>query len=79
MQEKSHTDVQSGKVVDAVRRLTFMATQLIGQGNVSFAKEVLNEAENIKNKQTYSEDGNKRLKYGTRALLQLPAPEKRTR
>jgi len=79
MQEKSHTDVQKGKVVDAVRRLTYMATHLIGQGNVSFAKEVLNEAENIKNEQSYSEDGNKRLKYGTRALLQLPDPEKRTK
>jgi len=78
MQDKSHTDVQSGKVVDAVRRLTYMATHLIGQGNISFAKEVLNEAENIKKEQTYSEDGNKRLKYGTRALLQLPEPEKRT-
>jgi Ca-activated chloride channel family protein len=78
MQEKSHTDVQRGNVVDAVRRLTYMATHLIGQGNVSFAKEVLNEAENIKKEQSYSEDGNKRLKYGTRALLQLPEPEKRT-
>ena len=60
-----------GMSVDAVRRLTYMATHLIGQGNVSFAKEVLNEAENIKKEQSYSEDGNKRLKYGTRALLQL--------
>jgi Ca-activated chloride channel homolog len=78
MQEKSHMDLQKGNVVDAVRRLTYMATHLIGQGNISFAKEVLNEAENIKKEQSYSEDGNKRLKYGTRALLQLPAPEKRT-
>lgn len=77
MQEKSSNDVKSGNVNDAVRRLNFMATQLIEQGNVNFAKEVLNEAENIKNEQNYSEDGIKRLKYGTRALLQLPAPEKR--
>ena len=33
---------------------------------------------NIKKQQSYSEDGNKRLKYGTRALLQLPEHEKRT-
>lgn len=78
MQEKSHTDVQKGNVVDAVRRLTYMATHLIGQGNIPFAKEVLNEAENIKKEQSYSEDGIKRLKYGTRALLQLPEHEKRT-
>jgi hypothetical protein len=77
MQEKSNIDVKSGNVNDAVRRLNYMATQLIEQGNVNFAKEVLNEAENIKNEQNYSEDGIKRLKYGTRALLQLPAPEKR--
>jgi len=77
MQEKSNLDVKSGNVNDAVRRLNYMATQLIEQGNVTFAKEVLNEAENIKNEQNYSEDGIKRLKYGTRALLQLPAPEKR--
>lgn len=77
MQEKSHEDVEHGKVNDAVRRLNYVATHLIGQGNVPFAKEVLNEAENIKKEQSYSEDGIKRLKYGTRALLQLPEPEKR--
>ncbi len=77
MQEKSKTDVENGNVIDAVRRLTYVATSLIGQGNIPFAKEVLNEAENIKTEQNYSEDGIKRLKYGTRALLQLPAPEKR--
>lgn len=77
MQEKSQSDVEKGNVNDAVRRLTAIATNLIGQGNIPFAKEVLNEAENIKNEQTYSADGIKRLKYGTRALLQLPAPEKR--
>lgn len=77
MQEKSHEDVEHGKVNDAVRRLTYVATHLIGQGNVPFAKEVLTEAENIKKEQSYSEDGIKRLKYGTRALLQLPEPEKR--
>ena len=77
MQDKSRADVQSGNVVDAVRRLTYMATHLISQGNIPFAKEVLNEAENIKKEQSYSEDGNKRLKYGTRALLQLTETEKR--
>jgi Ca-activated chloride channel family protein len=77
MQEKSKQDVENGNINDAVRRLTFLATHLIGQGNVPFAKEVLNEAESIKKDQAYSEDGIKRLKYGTRALLQLPEPEKR--
>ncbi len=77
MQEKSSQDVEKGNIKDAVRRLTYLATHLIGQGNVPFAKEVLNEAESIKKDQSYSEDGIKRLKYGTRALLQLPEPEKR--
>ena len=77
MQEKSKQDVDNGNVNNAVRRLTYLATHLIGQGNVPFAKEVLNEAESIKKGQAYSEDGIKRLKYGTRALLQLPEPEKR--
>ena len=77
MQEKSTQDVEKGNINDAVRRLTYLATHLIGQGNIPFAKEVLNEAESIKKEQSYSEDGIKRLKYGTRALLQLPEPEKR--
>lgn len=77
MQEKSTEDVENGNINGAVRRLTYLATHLIGQGNVPFAKEVLNEADNIKKVQSYSEDGIKRLKYGTRALLQLPEPEKR--
>lgn len=77
MQEKSNLDVEKGNIKDAVRRLTYLATHLIGQGNIPFAKEVLNEAESINKEQSYSEDGIKRLKYGTRALLQLPDPEKR--
>ena len=77
MQEKSNLDVEKGNINDAVRRLTYLATHLISQGNVPFAKEVLNEAESLKKDQSYSEDGIKRLKYGTRALFQLPEPEKR--
>jgi hypothetical protein len=56
----------------AARYMENMATRLLQKGEHGLAQAVLNEASNIRNNRSYSEDGEKRIKYGTRSLL-LPA------
>jgi len=72
MQEKARQDVASGDIINATRRLQQMATHLLSQGNHDLARTVLKEAEHLQQSHHFSKDGDKRIKYGTRALL-LPA------
>ncbi len=72
MQERARKDVGDGRILDATRRLQNIATHLLAQGNRELARTVLAEANYLQQHQTFSEDGEKNLKYGTRSLL-LPA------
>lgn len=69
MQEKAQADLEAGKYNDASRRLQNLATHLLAQGERSLARSALLEAENIQQKQIFSKEGRKQIKYGTRALL----------
>ncbi len=77
LQERAQEDADAGNYIDASRRLQHLATHLLSHGERSIAKTVLLEAENLKRMQTFSEDGRKNIKYGTRALL-LPAGKGKT-
>jgi Ca-activated chloride channel family protein len=72
MQERARKDVGDGRIPEATRRLQNIATHLLAQGNRELARTVLAEANYLQQHQTFSEDGEKNLKYGTRNLL-LPA------
>ncbi|NOY99418.1 MAG: VWA domain-containing protein [Chloroflexi bacterium] len=72
MQEKAQADAEAGKYKDASRRLQHLATHLLSHGEQALARTVLLEAENLQRMQSFSGDGRKSIKYGTRALL-LPA------
>ena len=72
MQEKASSEVNAGQVDKATRRLQFLATHLLSQGERDLAHIILVEAEHLKQNRQYSQDGDKRIKYGTRAFL-LPA------
>ena len=72
MQEQARKDVGEGNIIDASRRLQNLATHLLAQGRRDLAHTVLMEAEYIHNTHGFSVSGEKRIKYGTRALL-LPA------
>lgn len=74
MQERARQDVAKGNVKDATRRLQYLATNLLSQGQRDLARTVLGEAANIQQHSSFSEDGEKRIKYGTRALM-LPPPK----
>lgn len=69
MQEQARQEVTQGNYNQASDRLLRLATNLLQQGKRELARTVLLEAEHIKEKQTYSAEGDKRIKYGTRALL----------
>ena len=69
MQEQAREEISDGKFDSASARLKNMATQLLSKGETELARTVLSGAEHIKSGQHLSEDGKKRIKYGTRALL----------
>ena len=72
MQEKIRKEVAEGQVDRATRHLHFLATHLLSQGDRELAHTVLVEAEHIQQSRRFSKEGDKRIKYGTRALL-LPS------
>ena len=78
MQERSRIDVQQGQYLPAIKRMHYLASKVLSQGNLNLAKTALLEAENIYNEHHYSQDGDKRLKYGTKALFLLPEPKLRS-
>lgn len=72
IQERARQDVLEGKYNDATRRLQNIATHLLSRGEEDLAQTVMNEASRIQYQRSFSEDGEKRIKYGTRALLLPP-------
>jgi Ca-activated chloride channel family protein len=72
MQEKARHEAELGQATQAARRLENLATQLLATDERELAKAALNEAERLTYTRRLSTEGEKILKYGTRALL-LPA------
>jgi Ca-activated chloride channel homolog len=69
LQEKARAEVANGNYARATQHLQRLATRLLSQGERSLAKTVMFEIDNIESKKTYSEFGEKQIKYGTRALM----------
>ncbi|MFZ0532841.1 MAG: DnaJ domain-containing protein [Anaerolineales bacterium] len=72
MQERARQEMSKGDVISATRYMENLATHLLQKGENNLAKAVLTEVEYIRHNQSFSEEGEKRIKYGTRSLL-LPA------
>ena len=72
MQERAREEVGRGDLNSAIRHMESLAGNLSKKGENDLAQTVKDEIANIKRNQSFSEDGEKRLKYGTRSLL-LPA------
>lgn len=72
MQEHAQQSLEEGKIGQASRYLNNLATQLFSHGEYKLARTVLEETENLPHNSVLSEEGKKRIKYGTRALL-IPA------
>jgi len=69
MQEKAHTEVNQGQFELAAQHMKQLATSLLAQGERSLARTALIEAEHITKMQSFSDEGSKEIKYGTRALI----------
>jgi Ca-activated chloride channel family protein len=72
LQERARSEVSNGNIDQATRHLQHLATHLLSQGKRELAHAVLVEAEHIQQSHQFSPEGEKRIKYGTRALL-LPS------
>jgi len=75
LQEKVRQEVNEGQVEKATRHMHYLATHLLSQGDRELAHTVLIEAEHIQQSRRFSGEGEKRIKYGTRALLLTPGKE----
>ncbi|HBY06849.1 MAG TPA: hypothetical protein DEH22_03345 [Chloroflexi bacterium] len=69
MQENVHESIAIGELDQAAQSLQNIATHLLSQGETDLAKTALLEVHNLRNQQKLSQEGEKRIKYGTRALL----------
>jgi Ca-activated chloride channel family protein len=76
MQERAHIEVEQGQFELAAQHMKQLATNLLSQGERSLAQTVLMEAEYIEKMQAFSEEGSKKVKYGTRALIMSQEQEK---
>jgi Ca-activated chloride channel homolog len=72
LQEKARAQISAGHYEKASDHLQHLATHLLAQGERGLARTVLLEAENLRSRQTLSEDAQKQIKYGTRALILAP-------
>ena len=75
MQERVRREVTDGQIDKATKHLHYLATHLLSQGDRELAHTVLMEAEHIQQSRRFSKEGDKKIKYGTRALLLPPGPE----
>jgi Ca-activated chloride channel family protein len=76
MQEKARKEMAAGNYEQAAGQLQKLATRLLAQGERSLAKTVLLEIEHVNKENSFSEIGEKQIKYGTRALM-LPEEHKK--
>jgi Ca-activated chloride channel homolog len=75
MQEKIRMEVSQGQIEKATRHLHYLATHLLSQNDRELVHAVLIEAEHVQQSRRFSGEGEKRIKYGTRALLLPPGLE----
>jgi len=69
IQEKARAEVALGEYDKASAHLQKLATHLLAQGERNLANTVMFELEHIEKEKSFSENGEKQIKYGTRALL----------
>jgi len=72
MQERARKEIENGNIDTATRQLEMLASNLHSQGERSLAQTIMLEVEYLQKKHTLSEEGTKKMKYGTRALFLAP-------
>jgi Ca-activated chloride channel family protein len=72
MQERARNEIAKGNVEAGTRQLQMLADNLLNQGERSLAQTIILEVNRIQQEKGISEEGGKKMKYGTRALFLAP-------
>ena len=75
LQERARQEVTAGQYEQATQHLKHLAVHLLSQGEQGLAKTALLQAEQMERTKSFSDEGDKKIKYGTRALLFSEAEE----
>ncbi|MHC1785061.1 MAG: DnaJ domain-containing protein [Anaerolineaceae bacterium] len=69
LQEQARQETARGDIKQAVRHLGYLATNLLAKGEKELGQRVLLEMSSVDKSRVFSKDGDKRIKYGTRTLV----------
>jgi Ca-activated chloride channel homolog len=79
LQSSAWQDVEAGRIEEATRRLQMAGTRLFDAGEVALAQTVQEEATRLLRSGNTSDEGRKRIKFGTRGLMgRGPTAERET-
>jgi Ca-activated chloride channel family protein len=79
LQSSAWQAVEAGRIDEATRRLQMAGTRLFDAGEVALARTVQEEATRLLRSGNASEEGRKRIKFGTRGLMgRVPADQRET-
>jgi Ca-activated chloride channel homolog len=76
MNETVWEEVEAGRLDVAATRMRHLSTRLLEAGETALAQQAQQEIERIVNAGTMSLTGRKKLKYGTRALIDKSSPSR---
>jgi len=77
LQSSAWQDVEAGRIDEATRRLQMAGTRLFEAGEVALAQTVQEEATRLLRNGSASDEGRKRIKFGTRGLMGRAANDER--
>ncbi|MBK9924593.1 MAG: VWA domain-containing protein [Anaerolineales bacterium] len=72
MQERARVEIEKGNIDAGTRQLQTLAANLLTQGERSLAHTINLEVNRIQQEKGISNEGRKKIKYGTRALFLAP-------
>ena len=73
MQERARKEIANGNLDTGTRQLQALAANLLSQGERSLAQTIMLEVNSLQNKNALTDEGSKKIKYGTRALFLAPS------
>jgi Ca-activated chloride channel family protein len=73
MQDRARKELDKGNVDNATRQLQTLASNLLTQGERSLAQTILLEVDHLQKQNALTIEGSKKIKYGTRSLLNAPS------
>lgn len=76
LQAKAWKNVETGFLDEAVSQLTMAGTRLLESGEAELARTLQEEASRLRKSGKPSNEGRKRIKYGTRGLIKAPIGER---